>query len=344
MPNIFELGEQFRAELLRRDVQSRAIVVRAYLPILDDLQKRLNLLMQQIREAQERGDVISPAWLLRQERFQVLIAQATGQIQKYMTGSVLAYLSKAQREAVKTAIRQAGLLLDTAVQDAPFDVSFNRLPAEAVEQFVGFSAKGTPLEKVFSRYGQGMGRMLKQSIVVGIAEGRNLRVIGREASKILERPRWEAERIIRTETLRAYRAATLETYRQNADIVTGWRWNSARQTRTCAACWALDGRVFPVDTPFAEHPNGRCFATPELRLFPQERETGPEAFRQLSAREQNLILGGTEDRLSAKYLAYKNGEFDLPELVGFRNDPQWGPTRYEKSLTDVLAGKRKRKP
>jgi len=58
--------------------------------------------------------------------------------------------------------------------------------------------------------------------------------------------------------------------------------------------------------------------------------TGAEAFATLSNTEQLRILG------PAKYAAWKEGKFGLGDLVGRKYDVQWGWTRYEKSLKELV--------
>ena len=58
-----------------------------------------------------------------------------------------------------------------------------------------------------------------------------------------------AANIARTELLDAHRYATLESRRENRDVLTGWRWTCTYNARTCGACLAMDGQVFDLDTP-----------------------------------------------------------------------------------------------
>jgi len=150
-----------------------------------------------------------------------------------------------------------------------------------------------------------------------------------------------ALRIARTETLRSYRETNREVYKANRHILKGWLWASARNERTCAMCWAMDGTVHGLDEQLDEHICGRCTMVPltkswrELGFdmddvegkFP---ETGITAFGKLSDTEQVKILG------PAKYAAWKEGKFGLEDLVGRRYDPQWGWSRYEKSLKELI--------
>lgn len=62
--------------------------------------------------------------------------------------------------------------------------------------------------------------------------------------------------IARTEVARAYREATLLSYEQMG--VNYIKWESAEQTRTCSACWAMDGHIYEMGKIPNDHPRGRC--------------------------------------------------------------------------------------
>ncbi len=62
----------------------------------------------------------------------------------------------------------------------------------------------------------------------------------------------------------------------------------------------------------------------------KQPRTGKEAFERLSHTEQLSILG------PAKFAAYKDGAFQLSDLVGEKANSRWGSMRYEKSLKEVL--------
>jgi SPP1 gp7 family putative phage head morphogenesis protein len=149
--------------------------------------------------------------------------------------------------------------------------------------------------------------------------------------------------IARTEILRAHREATRLSYQANPHLVERWQWLSAMDDRTCPACWAMTGTVHTTDEPLGSHPNCRCTMVPipPLLVLPGtpapldalEREdpvpSGVEAFAALSPVEQERILG------PAAYRAYTSGEMSLQALVGYHDHPEWGPTRYTRSLRSI---------
>lgn len=54
----------------------------------------------------------------------------------------------------------------------------------------------------------------------------------------------------------ANRERTLQTYREQSDIIQGWRWLAAKQPSTCDYCLGMDGQQFPLHVDF--EPLNRC--------------------------------------------------------------------------------------
>ena len=142
--------------------------------------------------------------------------------------------------------------------------------------------------------------------------------------------------ISRTETLRAYREATAQTYQANADILEGWIWSSALDRRTCASCWAMHGSVHALDEKLDDHPNGRCAMAPLVKGRPNRiGAVGAERFATLSEADQRAILG------PGMYEAWHDGQVSLVpgaanSIVGRRDDAQWGTMRYARSLRSIV--------
>lgn len=87
--------------------------------------------------------------------------------------------------------------------------------------------------------------------------------------------------------------------------------------------------------------NCRCTATPvtvsaaemlddpTLPDLRPKRDKGEEWFAKQQPDLQLAVLGKT------KFKMYQDGELQLSELVGYRNDADWGPTRWERSLKSL---------
>jgi hypothetical protein len=91
----------------------------------------------------------------------------------------------------------------------------------------------------------------------------------------------------------------------------------------------MDGKEFPLAVNLNSHVGCRCSMIPVSSNTPI-RPTGIERFEELEPGVQRELLG------AAKYEAWKKGKFKLEDLIGVRLDPQWGTTRFIRSLKDLL--------
>ena len=74
------------------------------------------------------------------------------------------------------------------------------------------------------------------------------------------------EMIARTEILRASNNGSMAVYKANRDVLRGWTWTAARDSRVCPRCAPLDGKTFKFGERAQppEHVMCRCVATPAL--------------------------------------------------------------------------------
>lgn len=329
MPDIYTQAQLHRQAVLARDAVALQRVTSAYLPIFNQLQFQLSQLTAQIEEAARTGQRISKAWLARQERYQSLLAQIAVQVDRYAEGVVVPVLTAEQRTLVNLSQLHASQAL--ATQMPSLAASFNRLPVGAIEQFVGFAGDGTPLNKLLKRYGRDVAGQVRETLLNGIATGQGVQKTARAVEQLIDRPRWEAARLVRTESLRSYREASNEVYKSSG-VVKGKMRLAAHSTRTCANCLALDGTIYPLDAPQDFHPNDRCTYIPVLQNVElPKRQTGAEWLAQQSAEDQAKVLGVS----GAK--AYRDG-LPLQNWIGVSKSKQWGEMRYQRSLADAQKG------
>jgi SPP1 gp7 family putative phage head morphogenesis protein len=330
MPNIYDVAAQFRQALLQRDTAAGRQLIQAYGLAFTRLQTQLSVLTNKIQSARNAGETISVAWLQREERFKTLMQQVGAEINQ-LANFADDLITRAQQAEVERALRDSGTLLTVAATDANLTARFNQVNTGAVANLVGTLGNGSPLRSLLQQLPGDGRQQIEQALIEGVTLGENPRKFARRMQDALGGNLTRAMTIARTEQLRAYREASRATYSANADLVSGWQWLSARQTRTCASCWALDGQIFPVEKPLGSHPRCRCTMVPVLESAPL-RETGEQAFAQLPENQQREVLG------DAKFTAYRNKEITLRSLVGYRNDRQWGETRWERGLKDALRG------
>lgn len=336
MSDIYQVNDEFRRKLLKMERSAASVLLREYGRAWTVIRKEIINLNTQYEGADE---VSAAAWLYESGRLAGLKQQTEAEIAKFARYADKA-IQEEQKEAVRMARKSAGALLESSLPKG-VKVSFNQLPVEAFENLIGFLQNGSPLSRLLNELPGEAGKAVADGLQTGMLLGWNPTRTARSIRETLGGNLARALRIARTETLRSYREASRQIFKANDHVVEGWRWASARNERTCAMCWAMDGTEHTLDEQLEEHICGRCSMVPITRSWRglgfdiDEAEglkpaTGIAAFGQLSDTEQLRVLG------PAKYAAWKEGKFELGDVVGRKYDPQWGWTRYEKSLKDLI--------
>ncbi|MGV3617921.1 MAG: phage minor head protein [Fimbriimonas sp.] len=313
-----------RKRLLKREESTVRDLERTWRRVEADLTRRSDALAARIERAQEAGVEVSEAWLAEESRYQLLLRQTREQIDRYALGA-MERTERAQRTNAEAGADDAQELM----RRSEIRARFVRLPKEQVEALAGRMADGSPLAEVFATFGEDAAAAIKDALLTGLAVGDHPRKIALALQKITkEMGRDRAILNARVATIGAYRSAQIESYRANSDVVTGWRWTCARQTRTCPLCWAMHGTIHPLDKTMDTHLACRCTQSPQTANSPR-RPTGEEEFAKLSARDQKLILG------PGKYELYRNGRMSLPDVVEDTYSAKWGAGRRVRSLASV---------
>lgn len=214
-------------------------------------------------------------------------------------------------------LQNAGDLIRAAAQPKVV-VGFHRLQASAVEFAAGFAGNGTPLYELLTESYPLVVDAIASEPVSSLALRPNP---VQTARKLRDQFGIAFDRslvIARTEQLRPYRLASLMQYRESG-IVRGYRRVAAKSVRTCMACLIADGRFYPVDEPFEEHPQGHCTSVPVV-IDAQEItwETGPAWFMRQPQHVQCEMMG------KKTYAAWKDGLFKLGDIVHRHEDDVWG--------------------
>lgn len=149
-----------------------------------------------------------------------------------------------------------------------------------------------------------------------------------------------ATRIARTEMLDAYRAAAQASDEANSDVLAGWRWSAALSPRTCPACLAMNGQIFPTSQPGPQgHVNCRCARTPVTKswadlgiLMPEPADQTPDArawFDSLPTPDQLAIMGPTRLRLLESW------QVSWDDLAVKVPNSGWRHSYQPRTLTDL---------
>lgn len=329
MSSIITASQKFRSEVLRRDRDALRQLSSAYSEIARRLRLDLDALTRDIEAAQRAGKTVNRDWLRRSLRYQSLIRQAQIEIQNYSSG-VLRFIEAQQRSAINLGQDHAAELIQRGA-----DITFARLPTEAIQEMVGVLEDGSPLASVLDKLGVEASEKIREHLVSGLGSGHGVAKIARRIREDISGPQWKALRLARNEVMRAYRQSSLATYAANSDVLDGWYWISARSTRTCVACWDLHGTFFPLSkTFFPGHVCCRCSSVPAVKGSHPNITAGSVLFNQLPPKDQITVLGPT------RYEMFQKGTA-LEDFVILTRDKDWGGAFQVRPLWKMKAGRKR---
>ena len=325
-PVVIDVINDFRAGLLRAEQTQMAEAARRWLGVEQALQAQADALSQWMAGD---GHVTRVEHLMQSRRWQELQRQVDVEMRKYSTyldGRIV----DGQRNMALNAISHSQATINAISTEAQIVVPFNRLPTSAVENMIGLAGDGSPVRALLDEAAAAGPDAMAQELVNGIALGRNpLEVARRAIRQGLGQSFTRMATIARTEQLRVYRETTLQSYRAGG-VVVGYRRLSARDRRVCPGCLMADGRFYPLDHTFDQHPNCRCAAVPVLRDVPRtEYETGQQWFRRQPENTQRAILG------RGRFEAWATGRATLDDMVAVRTDDTWGDAIVPVRVSDL---------
>lgn len=144
--------------------------------------------------------------------------------------------------------------------------------------------------------------------------------------------------LARTELIDASRRATTASYVATG-LVTGWRWVSALDPRTCPACWAMHNSVHPVTEHQEGHQQCRCTQVPVLAgEAPEDSDMGDpdELVRKV------LRSGTRKDRdllrmsFGAARLKYLQDGGSVTDMATRKANPGWRSSQVVKPVAELL--------
>ena len=370
MPTIYDTIQDFQQRLLRDERRAAAQMVRVYAESWKRIRKKLERLQTEYERAQSQGQDVGLGWLYQQQRLssmQALVAKELAHFAKYAEGSVSAQQARVIAESLQFS-RDMTILSLGAEYDGQGRFAVKTLHKGAIEALIGATQQGSALDRLFRQIREDGAKAAEDALVQGIVLGYNPRKIAPLIRDALGVQLNRALTISRTEVMRAQRVATAENYKQNADVVKGWRWQAALTGNSCPVCISLHGSEHPLSETMSSHPNCRCTSTAIVKsweelgaeygvdfsgvekagpsfadvakkygITPEQQRTyanrklsGEAYFRSLSAEEQRAILG------PSKWLAWKDGKFGFDALSRKTYSAVWGEGVRQASLVELL--------
>lgn len=343
--DIFATATAARDQVRQRDEAMLQELARAYLAGRDRLNPQFDRLLRTVEERAEAGEVLTNGEALRVwrdakverqilEELTELSNETTGVIERKQVQDFL--LANKDVQALVNAALPRGIDLRTLQR---IGVNWQELATSSIEGFVGTMRNGATLNAYLQATNIVSVKRVRDELVAGLTSGRSPRVTAAKMRSGLGLSLTRALRIARTETLRSYREASRANYGLNSGIVKGWERLSARDDRTCAACWALDGTFYEVEDPGDFHVSCRCVMVPVTVTYedlglnvpegPRRIPDAREAFEELPDKSKQQILG----RRGAESLA--KGEVGLDDFVHRDRSRIWGESARQAGLGEA---------
>jgi SPP1 gp7 family putative phage head morphogenesis protein len=272
---------------------------------------------------------------------------------------------EATYEGLQGLSDRAGITIAAAVNDVTaaaaghVDIIASQLPTTAAGTTLRGSlvrADAKQIEAIVTRVNEQVSKLITPlagdaydamvtELVRGVAEGANPRTSARRMLRNLQGKHAfglnDAMVIARTETLDAHRAGARQVRIANADVLEGWQWISALDTRTCPSCFGMHGTIHPAEE-FGpnDHQQGRCSSLPITKTWadlgfdiPEPPSLVPNAdkvFNAMSDANQLKVMG------PARLELLKSGDVTLADLTKRRTNPGWRDSQTVTPLRDLI--------
>lgn len=312
---IEDLARRTQRALVAADLDTQASLIRAYGKAYERTLGLMDDLLADIDKLRAAGTPIDAAMVRRLDSFQRYNARLISEIAGYADEAEQLTLF-GERAAIQRGVESARTMLQTlgGTNPSPLRVGygFGRVPTRATLEAIE-RIKAARAGKLMSQLAPGVAQRAERAIVNGVLQGRPTQAIARELRKATGWGLSKSMTVARTEVLNSYRESTRATYRENSDVLEGWVWRSALDSRTDGFCYSMHGQVFDLDEEMDTHPNCRCTMLPRTKSWaeltgdssiPETRPdvpTGEDKFAELSPARQREILG------PSKFEKYQDG-------------------------------------
>lgn len=332
--DVYKAAMKFRKRLIGLEKKAHGEIQSVYGDVIRNTVPFVqNYLNRRVKELAEGVDPHDAGGVANREKVDLIRRL---ELEFYKASSAVSQTTiQGQIDAMDLAHSQAYKLAYLGSPDpTEVSVSWKKPSFDALRNLVGFAGDGRPLDTYFqSKLPAAGAKAVQEALYLSTLLNEPPVQAAKRIKGAVAGNAWRAETIARTEILRTHRETTRQNFLENDDVVMGYQWLAARDSRSCIVCWTLSGKIFKTKEPFGTHVNCRCTLSPitdpeDLKDIP----SGAEEFKQLSQDEQQDILG------IPKWTAWKEGNLPLENLIGFRKHPIFGPIRWERGLKDALKG------
>ena len=210
---------------------------------------------------------------LAQDRATVRLLNATQDELREYTNIIRAQATRAELSGITGGIAEGKAALELLNMGTVASIT-----PETAGRLINY-ADSPAFDAVLRHYAGYHADYVRDMMVNLAARGVHPETVARWVTRYVENvPMYDAVRMTRTLQVYAARGGSRELYRANG--ITEWVWSSARDGRTCPACWAMHGTRHSVDETLNDHHMGRCLApgtlvsAPSIVAFESRRYKG----------------------------------------------------------------------
>ena len=254
------LAQQHKQAILKREQLARAHLTADYQVLWASLLKRLKTLTDEMAQSWSEDTPLPPSWLYEQHRLARLLDLTESDVQAFAEAAE-AYLRGQLSYATNAGQEDALALLDAKL--GKVRGVFGLPSPDALHILATRGMADLRLRRLFSKLPQAATDLLRKRLITGLALGEGPRAVASSIRRALGVPLNDALRIARTEMMVSYRTASLNIYRANSDVVSGWEWLAS--PGACDFCESMNGTMHDLSESLESHPNCRCSSLPLTR-------------------------------------------------------------------------------
>lgn len=342
MPTLYEIVEEFKDRVNRREQDASETITKLYRPVYNRILDELDAILAKIQASKQSGKPASNRAANTESRLRQALIDIAAELTAFDIKAI-SLVNAGREDAVRYAIQDSEDLVKISMGSFPESVNlesrFFHFDKEAARDMIAKFANEDYVKQIIDINVPEALKNIQNIMVNGIAQGLPPREAARQLAIKLDMPRFRATTTARTEILNSYRAGNIYRYNQT-DVTKAWQWSATLDDRTCPVCVYMDGQIFSLDTPFATHPDCRCSPIPVTKSFkelginipdhkPNTGLHGEEWFRSISKERQFKILG------KKKFQLYESHQITLGDLTHEFDHPRYGPSREEYSIKDL---------
>jgi len=320
VPTPTELARAFKAAIDRQDAAALTRLAKAYSQLYGRMQGKLDSLLLAISKL----DAPTKGQVMRLSQYKNLLTALETELTKYS-----AYVEVEIRNTADAAVGMAIKQTEQFLRAAGYTMT-RSLPKNAIYSMLGFLQEDSPLWKRIGELAPFHTQKVADALLEGIAFGYNPAKTAKLFENVMGGGLTDAMRMTRTAQLYASREANRAMYAANSDVVTGWMWYSSLDSDTCMACAVEHGTIHSNDESMDSHYNCRCTSIPVVAGYDDKVQTGVDWFKGLPESQQREMMG------NKAFEAWKEGKFDLSDMVTRRHDDVYGEMLARTPLEQLI--------